>query len=135
AGAQIRALADRVGAAIFTSNSGRAIVPEDHELVIGNFASTPTGAALLDDADVLLSIGTHFRSNETRTYSLPLPAQHIQVDVDPAAIGRVHPARVGVRGDAAEVVTALLEQVGDADAEHGWRQRVTAVRHEVRAQL
>lgn len=124
-----------MGAAVFTSNSGRAIVPEDHELVIGNFASTPTGAALLGDADVLLSIGTHFRSNETRTYSLPLPAQHIQVDVDPVAIGRVHPARVGVRGDAAAVVTALLEQVGDAGAEHGWRERVTAVRHEVRDQL
>lgn len=135
AGTQIRALADRLGAAIFTSNSGRAIVPEDHDLVIGNFASTPSGAALLGDADVLLSIGTHFRSNETRTYSLPLPVQHVQVDVDPAAIGRVHPAKVGVRGDASSVVAALLERVTGSDTETGWRERVTRVRHEVRDQL
>lgn len=135
AGTQIRALADRLGAAIFTSNSGRAIVPEDHELVIGNFASTPTGAAMLGDADVLLSIGTHFRSNETRTYSLPLPAPHVQVDVDPAAIGRVHPAQVGVRGDASTVVEALLDRVTDTATEPGWRDRVTTVRHEVRDQL
>lgn len=135
AGTEIRALADRLGAAIFTSNSGRAIVPEDHELVIGNFASTPAGAALLGDADVLLSIGTHFRSNETRTYSLPLPVQHVQVDVDPAAIGRVHPARVGVRGDASIVAAALLDRVPGSDTEPGWRERVRTVRHEVRDQL
>lgn len=135
AGAGIRELADRVGAAIFTSNSGRAIVPEDDELVVGNFASTSQGAALLADADVLLSIGTHFRSNETRTYSLPLPATHIQVDVDPAAIGRVHPARVGVRGDAVAVVTGLLDRVHASTAEPGWRERVTATRREVRSRL
>lgn len=135
AGPQIQELAKRLGAAIFTSNSGRAIVPEDHDLVVGNFASTPQGAALLDDADVLLSIGTHFRSNETRTYSLPLPRQHVQVDVDPAAIGRVHPAMVGIRGDATEVVTRLLERVTDSQTEPGWRERVTAVRRDVRSGL
>ncbi|WP_435201859.1 thiamine pyrophosphate-binding protein [Janibacter sp. GS2] len=135
AGAGIRELAHRLGAAILTSNSGRAIVPEDDELVIGNFASTPQGAALLADADVLLSIGTHFRSNETRTYSLPLPTAHVQIDVDPAAIGRVHPARVGIRGDALVAVGALLERVTDPATEPGWRERVTATRREVREQL
>ncbi|HIZ97284.1 MAG TPA: thiamine pyrophosphate-binding protein [Candidatus Janibacter merdipullorum] len=135
AGDGIRRLADRLGAAILTSNSGRAIVPEDDELVVGNFASTPQGAALLADADVLLSIGTHFRSNETRTYSLPLPAKHVQIDVDPAAIGRVHPARVGVRGDALLAVSALLDRVVGSSTEPGWRDRVVATRGEVREQL
>lgn len=135
AGEGIRRLADRLGAAIVTSNSGRAIVPEDDELVIGNFASTPQGAALLADADVLLSIGTHFRSNETRTYSLRLPERHVQIDVDPAAIGRVHPAQVGLPGDALLTVTALLERVVRSATEPGWRERVIATRHEVREQL
>lgn len=135
AGEGIRQLANRLGAAILTSNSGRAIVPEDDELVIGNFASTPQGAALLADADVLLSIGTHFRSNETRTYSLPLPERHVQIDVDPAAIGRVHPAEVGVRGDALTTVAALLERVTRSATEPEWRERVTATRREVREQL
>lgn len=135
AGAQVRQLAHRWGAGILTSNSGRAIVPEDDDLVVGNFASTPQGAALLDEADVLLSIGTHFRSNETRTYSLRLPQQHVQVDVDPAAIGRVHPATVGVRGDAATVLDALLERLPDARTEQGWADRAREVRREVRDQL
>ena len=135
AGEEIRQLADRLGAAILTSNSGRAIVPEDDELVIGNFAATPTGAELLADADVLLSVGTHFRSNETRTYSLRLPVRHVQIDVDPAAIGRVHPAQVGVRGDALACITALLDRVTGSATEPGWRERVIATRCEVREQL
>src|SRR5699024_9339553 len=135
AGPGIRELAHRIGAGIVTSNSGRAIVPEDDDLVVGNFASTPQGAALLDEADVLLSIGTHFRSNETRTYSLRLPQQHVQVDVDPAAIGRVHPATVGIRGDAATVLDALLERLPDARTEQGWADRAREVRREVRDQL
>ncbi|KRE35341.1 acetolactate synthase [Janibacter sp. Soil728] len=135
AGAQVRELAHRLGAGIITSNSGRGVVPEDDDLVIGNFGSTPQGAALLEDADVLLSIGTHFRSNETRTYSLRLPAQHVQVDVAAAAIGRVHPATVGVQGDAAQVVTALLERLTQTATEDGWADRARTVRREVRDHL
>lgn len=135
AGEAIRDLAERLGAGILTSNSGRAIVPEDEDLVIGNFASTPQGAELLADADLLLSIGTHFRSNETRTYSLTLPSRHVQVDVDPAAIGRVHPAQVGVRGDALAVVTSLAGQLTQPATEPGWRERVTSTRREVREHL
>lgn len=133
--AEIRELAHRLGAGILTSNSGRGIVPEDDDLVIGNFASTPQGAALLGDADLVLSIGTHFRSNETRTYSLELPEQHVQVDVDPAAIGRVYPVTAGVRGDAATVVAALLERTTEHCVEDGWADRVRGVRRDVRAHL
>ncbi|WP_346008077.1 thiamine pyrophosphate-binding protein [Janibacter terrae] len=135
AGEQVRELAHRLGAGIITSNSGRGIVPEDDDLVIGNFGSTPQGAALLEDADVLLSIGTHFRSNETRSYSLRLPQQHVQVDVDPAALGRVHPATVGVQGGAAHVVTALLERITQPATEEGWADRSRSVRREVRDHL
>ncbi|NEB79933.1 thiamine pyrophosphate-binding protein, partial [Streptomyces sp. SID14478] len=108
AGAELTALVEATGAGLFTSNSGRGTVPEDHPQVIGNFATTPAGRALLADADVLLTIGTHFRSNETADYALHLPAAHLQIDVDAAALGRVYPAAHPLHGDAAEALTALL---------------------------
>ena len=40
---------------------------------IGNYATSPAGKALLADADLLVSLGTHFRSNETSDYRLELP--------------------------------------------------------------
>ncbi|MGY0022783.1 thiamine pyrophosphate-binding protein [Streptomyces sp. YJ-C3] len=135
AGAELTALVEATGAGLLTSNSGRGAVPEDHPQVIGNFATTPAGRALLADADVLLTIGTHFRSNETADYGLKLPdaERHIQIDVDAAALGRVYPAAHALHGDAADVLTALLPHARGADPQ--WTRRVGQVRADVRTTL
>lgn len=130
---EVRALAERLGAAVFTSNSGRGTVPENHELVVGNFAAHESAARLLADADLLVSIGTHFRSNETKHYHLALPERHLQIDVDADALGRVYPATVGVQGDAATVLAGL--STVEANTEPGWRDRVVETRKAVRDKL
>ncbi|ATL26504.1 thiamine pyrophosphate-binding protein [Streptomyces formicae] len=135
AGAALSELLDATGAGLLTSNSGRGTVPEDDPRVIGNFATTPAGRALLADADLLLTVGTHFRSNETADYGLRLPAAHVQIDVDPAALGRVYPATHALCGNASDVLAALLPYAGRGSAESGWDTRIAAVRAEVRANL
>ncbi|MFG3385773.1 thiamine pyrophosphate-binding protein [Streptomyces rochei] len=130
---QLLALLETTGAGLLTSNSGRGSVPEDHEQVVGNFATTPAARALLADADVLVTIGTHFRSNETADYGLRLPEAHIQIDLDAAALGRVYPARHALHGDAGAVLPPLTEAAVRADAD--WTDRVRRVREEVRAAL
>ncbi|MEV2246588.1 thiamine pyrophosphate-binding protein [Streptomyces sp. NPDC049970] len=130
---ELARLLDATGAGLVTSNSGRGGVPEDHAQVVGNFATTPAVRALLADADLLLTIGTHFRSNETADYTLRLPQAHIQIDIEAAALGRVYPATHQLHGDAAGVLAALLPHA--VSAEPGWTERVGAVRTEVRAIL
>jgi acetolactate synthase-1/2/3 large subunit len=133
---EILALAERLNAAVFTSNAGRGTISEDHHLVIGNFAASPDGQALLAEADVLLSIGTHFRSNETRTYKLVLPSVHVQIDVDKAALGRAYPVTLGLHGEATASVAALTAALPEKlPAEAGWRQRVGQTRRGVREKL
>jgi len=134
AGRPLVQLAEHLGAAVFTSNAGRGAVPEDHDLCIGNYATAPAGQALLDEADVLLSVGTHFRSNETATYGLRLPATHVQIDIDPDALGRVYPVKVGVVGEAEVVVEALVSAVSSGGVDGDWSSRVVATRHAVRTQ-
>ena len=135
--AAIEDLLHRTGAGLFTSNAGRGVLPESDVRVIGNFAASATGAELLAQADVLISIGTHFRSNETRSYRLALPATHIQIDVDPAALGRSYPADVRIVGDASTVIAALLDRLagGRSALQPEWGDAVTAARNECRAQL
>ncbi|MFE5917935.1 thiamine pyrophosphate-binding protein [Streptomyces sp. NPDC056468] len=130
---ELLALLEATGAGLLTSNSGRGSVPEDHPLVIGNFATTPAARALLAEADVLVTVGTHFRSNETADYGLKLPDAHLQIDVDADALGRVYPARHALHGDAAGVLPTLTGAAVRADTD--WTARVTAVREEVRAAL
>ncbi len=132
AGERLRLLLERLGAGLVTSNSGRGAVPEDHPLCVGNYATTPAGRELLDEADVLLTLGTHFRSNETADYGLRVPATHIQVDLDPAAPGRVYPAKVGVVADCDAFLGVVLDQLPDGADRPEWRERVREVRTEVR---
>ncbi|MFH8491631.1 thiamine pyrophosphate-binding protein [Streptomyces longisporoflavus] len=131
--ARVAELLHATGAGLLTSNSGRGSVPEDHPQVIGNFATTPAARALLADADLLLTVGTHFRSNETADYGLVLPEAHIQIDIDAAALGRVYPARHALHGHASDVLAALLPHA--RRAEESWTHRVAAVREDVRAAL
>ncbi len=111
------------------------MVPEDDHLVIGNFATTPAAVRLIEESDVLLSVGTHFRSNETQHYSLKLPATHIQLDLNPEAVGRVYPATVGLVGDSREILEAIVGQLGSHSVDAAWAQQVHDVRLEVRATL
>lgn len=135
AGTALAELLHRLGAGLLTSNSGRGVVPEDDDQVIGNFATTPEAATLLADADVLLSVGTHFRSNETKHYSMSLPSTHIQLDIDPAAIGRVYPAELGLEGDSRILLERIVGKLSAPGVEAGWTERVRAARRGVRAAL
>ncbi|MFF1697943.1 thiamine pyrophosphate-binding protein [Streptomyces sp. NPDC058257] len=130
---ELAELLHATSAGLLTSNSGRGSVPEDHPQVIGNFATTPAARSLLADADLLLTVGTHFRSNETADYGLTLPEAHIQVDIDADALGRVYPARHALHGHAPDVLAALLPHARRAD--ESWTRRVAAVREDVRATL
>jgi acetolactate synthase-1/2/3 large subunit len=136
AGPPLRRLAERVAAPILTSNAGRGCVREDHDLVIGNFATHPAARELIADADLLLSVGTHFRSNETADYQLTMPRAHVQIDLDAAAIGRVYPATVGLRGAAGPTLSALLAALPQAAGERaGWLERGRSTRLLVRERL
>lgn len=128
-------LLDLLQTGLLTSNAGRGIVDEDDDRVVGNYANTPAGQSLLDRADLLVSIGTHFRSNETNTYKLRIPKTHIQIDVDPAALGRTYPSDIGVMGDATRVLRTLLERLdveGPGSRDPGWLEGVRATKRECR---
>ncbi|WP_216894934.1 thiamine pyrophosphate-binding protein [Nocardia alni] len=133
AGVELIELLECWGAPLFTSNSGRGAVPEDHPLCIGNYATAPAGRALLADADLVLSLGTHFRSNETADYTIPVPAAHVQVDLDPAAPGRVFPVTVPVVGEIGEFLRAVLDSGRLAAVGNAWTQRCRGTRAQVRS--
>ena len=126
-------LAERWGAGVLTGAAGRGAVPEDHPLLIGNFAVADELAELVRDTDCLLTLGSHLRANETKTFELPLPGTHVQVDVDPEAPGRTYPVTEGIVADVRAVVPALLEELGKVRTEAGWGERVRAAADAARA--
>ncbi|MDY6054719.1 thiamine pyrophosphate-binding protein [Micrococcus sp.] len=133
AGADVLALAEAWGAGVLTGTNGRGTVPEDHRLLIGNFPADEAVLALWEEADCLLTIGSHLRGNETQNFTLPLPEKHVQIDLDAEVIGLNFPVAVGLQADARSAVAALLEELGEPATEEGWDQRVREAADAARA--
>ena len=101
-----------LGIGIVTSVRGRGIVPEDHPLTLGAFNQSPDVEAFYATSDLMLVVGSRLRSNDTRTYRLMLPPALLQVDVDPAARGRLAYSTDGfVQGEAAAVLDGLADRL------------------------
>lgn len=132
-GPALTELAQAWGAGVLTGANGRGSVPEDHPLCIGNFPADEHVAALIAEADCLLTIGSHLRANETRNNSLPFPAVHLQIDLDADALGRNHPVDVGLQADATATVPALLAELGETSTEEGWAAMVADASASARA--
>jgi acetolactate synthase I/II/III large subunit len=113
AAATVTALAERLSAPVITTLAGRGAIDDDHPLSVGGLGAhrNPLSKRLLAEADVIVSLGARFEEMETnwRPGFVPSPsARVIQVDIDPAEIGRSVPAQFGIIGDIRSVVEELL---------------------------
>jgi acetolactate synthase I/II/III large subunit len=111
---EVRELAELLRAPVLTSMSGRGSLPDDHVLAAGGLGAhrNPLAKRLLVEADVLLGLGTRFEEMETNWRPGYVPAdgaRYIQVDVDPAELGRSITAHTPVIGDVRVVLGQLLD--------------------------
>lgn len=143
AGDALVALAERLGIPVATSLNGKDSIPADHPLSVGVVGSYSRGSAnrTVAEADLVCFIGTETGGMTTHFWQVPtLEADTIHIDLDPEAIGRNYPPRIGIHGDARSVLEAMLELVGAVpSATSDWTDRtrdfVSAWREEHRAVL
>ena len=108
---EVAAIADRLGAAVMTTPSGRGIYAEDGPNALGQIGLyfTAAGKAWYDAADVVLVLGSRLEAFSTNSWALyPGQAKIVQVDVDPLAIGLNWQPSVGLVGDVALALRDLL---------------------------
>jgi acetolactate synthase-1/2/3 large subunit len=113
AAAAVKALAEWLSAPVITTLSGRGAIDDDHPLSVGGLGAhrNPLSKRLLAEADVIVSLGARFEEMETnwRPGFVPSPSTRVvQVDIDPAEIGRSVSAELGIVGDIRAVVEELL---------------------------
>ncbi|HEY6748424.1 MAG TPA: thiamine pyrophosphate-requiring protein [Mycobacteriales bacterium] len=123
AAGQVRAVAERLGAGVVTSLLGKPWVDESLPYVAGTMGhlGTAASAVVMGECDTLLIVGSH--DPWTEFYPAPGQARAVQVDLDGRQIGDRYPVEVGLVGDAAETLDALLPLLPDRT---GWRARVEA---------
>lgn len=132
AGQQIQALAERTGAVIVTTNSGKGLVPEQHPQSIGSSLPFSPTHALLGSADVILAIGTEMSETDllytAKGYNLH--GTLIRVDIDLLQLTRNYQPDLAILSDAACFAEAMLTELPNADDSKARRgaERAAALR-------
>lgn len=135
---QIQQLAELTGAPVITSQSAKGIIPEDHPQSIGHFGAYEGTKKFLTKADLLISAGVRFRSNETSGWSVKVPENHIAIDVDYLAINRNYNAKYGLVGDTKSVLNGLIKELTLSDYQgstEAYLQEVYQLRTSLRTDL
>ena len=112
---ELAALAEALGAPVGTSICGKGAIAEDHPLslgVVGGNGGRPYANAYLQRADLILYVGCKTDSVTTAGWTRPplrAAPTIVQLDADPAEVGRNCPIAAGLVGDARLGLADLLE--------------------------
>jgi thiamine pyrophosphate-dependent acetolactate synthase large subunit-like protein len=118
ASAEVRAVAERLGAAATTTQMGLGSVSTSDARFVGQggIVGGESVVRALREADVVLAVGCRFSSwlwEGSRPLGASAGQRLVQIDIDPMRIGALVPADVGIVGDARLVLVALLAALGD----------------------
>ncbi|MBZ0169028.1 acetolactate synthase large subunit [Candidatus Methylomirabilis lanthanidiphila] len=91
AGHAITRLAELLHAPVLTSIKGKGVIPEDHDLSLGNLGTEEPVQALLTEADLAVVVGTRFSNRSTGKWSLRLPPRWVRIDLDERQFDKTHP--------------------------------------------
>lgn len=145
--APLRALCERLRMPAVMTLQGRGALPEDHPLSLGcvngvnpfrgNPEKSPFFERILSRADVLLSVGTQFDETTSDGWRFPLPATHIQIDLDPRQIGKNFPASEGIVADATAALQGIVDRIAlfEAPERPGLEEEIALVKREVEGLL
>jgi thiamine pyrophosphate-dependent acetolactate synthase large subunit-like protein len=127
AAAALAVVVERLGAPVITTQKGKGAFPAEHPLHLGNWANEAPTRELIAGCDALLAVGTRFSYFPTGGWSLRLPERIVQIDIDPAEIGRNYRVEAGLIGDARTALRALEAELSRLGHEPlPWRDRDVA---------
>lgn len=115
-------LAHRLGAPVLTTCRAKGLAAGDPlAMGIPGYFGTPLGDELVREADTILVVGASLSQNTTGNWQLIHPQQQlIQIDIDPAQIGRLFAVEVGLWGDAAATVRRIVSALAEGQPHTSW---------------
>src|SRR5438477_10738825 len=111
---ELRRFVDHLQIPVADTLMGKGALPDDHPFVLGmtGFWGTQFINDQCKGADWILALGTRFSEADCSswereyTFNFP-PTKLIQIDIDPAEIGRNYPVGLGAVADATLAATAI----------------------------
>ena len=115
---ELAALAEHLDIPVSRTLAGQGCLSDTHPLMIGQtgFWGLEFTHSLTTTADVILALGTRFGEADSSSWYQgvtfdPQVTTFLQVDIDPAEIGRNYPVEIGAVGDLKLGLAQILEEV------------------------
>ncbi len=102
------ALAETLQAPVICTPGGNGAFPWDHELSLQSWIEDRHTTDVLEDADVLVVIGSSLGEVTSNYFTLQPRGRIIQIDAEPRVLESNQPA-LGIRADAGQALAALAE--------------------------
>lgn len=125
-GQKLLDLADRLKAPITTTSRAKGVVDEIAMGSLGVLGSigSKRAARAIQDAQILIVVGTGFR----HAGLIPAGVKVIQIDRDPARIGKTFDVDAGILGDAGAALLRLSEGVAEKHKDAAWWAKIDELR-------
>jgi len=136
AAGKLRALAGRLDAPVVTTFGGKGAFPWEHPLSLQSWLEDRHITDFLEDADVLLVVGSGLGELSSNYHTFKPRGRIIQIEADLGKLESNHPA-LGIHADARLALSALLETVEertDPAAAARVREVLALVRERIAAQ-
>lgn len=126
AGPEIVRLAEMLSIPVATSNDGKGIITDNHPLcagVVGTY-SCRCANQVVSQADLVFYIGCGTGDMATHNWTVPGPETTIiQLDINPAELGRSYRNTLGLLGDAKATLTPLTELLKGSVKKSSWAKK------------
>lgn len=129
AGAEIRLLAEKIGAPVVRYRGGRGILDDRHPLSL----TVPAGYRLWPETDLLIGFGTRLDVPIARWGRMPEGVRIARIDIDPAEMRRLA-VDLGIVADAADAARAVAAAVARRD-DPGRAAAIAKAKAEVAAEI
>lgn len=131
AGAEVLALAEKLGAPVGHFRMGKGVIPADNPLD----APGPVAHRLWAECDAVVAIGSRLAVAQMQ-WGVDDDMAIVHADIDPATLGHVREPALGIVADAAAFASALTDALGPAPAARaGWLDRAAAIKAEVAGRM
>ena len=114
------ALAEALDAPVVSTVGGKGAIPFDHPLSAASWIEDRHTTELLEQADVLLTVGTSLGEVTSNYFTFAPQGRLIQLDAEPRVLEANHPG-LGIHADAALALRAIAKQVAPRAAGVGAR--------------
>ncbi|MFF0381759.1 thiamine pyrophosphate-binding protein [Streptomyces sp. NPDC004286] len=112
ASGKLRQLAEKLDAPVVTTFGGKGAFPWEHPLSLQSWLEDRHMTDLLEDADVLLVVGSGLGELSSNYHTFKPRGRVIQIEADLGKLESNHPA-LGIHADARLALQALLETVDE----------------------